>query len=291
MNEIVQFKADTGATVEITPQDVVDYLCPKATTQEVGLFLQLCKAQRLNPWVGEAYLVKYADDKPAQIVAGKEAFTRRASANPDYEGFEAGVTFTDANGHIRQREGSAFYPTAGERLVGGWCRVYVKGRKPFYDEVALQEYDTSKSLWKSKPATMIRKVALVHCLREAFPDDFTGMYSAEEIGRDENLAQAAPVAVEAETAAALAQATATPAKAETCKAIGDMITELAALRSVDYSTVYDAVFGSKALQVAGFNDDGDLSEQQAQTALGLLKKWIGSAKATATDDAPVYETE
>ena len=33
----------------------------------------------------------------------------------------------------------------------------------------LAEYDTGKSLWKGKKATMIRKVALVHALREAFP--------------------------------------------------------------------------------------------------------------------------
>lgn len=85
MNEIVKFKADSGAMVEITHDDVVQYLCPTATVQEVGLFLQLCQAQRLNPWIGEAYLVKYGDSA-AQMQVGKEAFTKRAAANPDYEG-------------------------------------------------------------------------------------------------------------------------------------------------------------------------------------------------------------
>ena len=41
---------------------------------------------------------------------------------------------------------------------------------------------TVNSQWSKKPATMIRKVALVQALREAFPEDFGGMYSQEEVG-------------------------------------------------------------------------------------------------------------
>ena len=287
MNEIVKFKADSGAMVEITHDDVIQYLCPTATAQEVGLFLQLCQAQRLNPWIGEAYLVKYGDN-PAQMQVGKEAFTKRAAANPDYEGFEAGITYADASAHIRQREGSAYYPSVGERLVGGWCRVFVNGKKPFYDEVALQEYNTGKSLWKSKPATMIRKVALVHCLREAFPDDFAGLYSEEEMPDRSS----APATVEVEPVTVQEAAN---AKAEDCQRIGDMITDLAALRGVDYTTVYNAVFESKALHAAGFDSDGNLTDAQAQAAIRLLGNWIAGAKAAQQQaeqaDTPEYVTE
>lgn len=298
MNEIVKFKADSGAIVEVTPQDVVDYLCPNATVQEVGLFLQLCAAQRLNPWVGEVYLIKYGD-KPAQIQAGKEAFTKRAAANPDYEGFEAGIIYADANGRVCKREGSAYYPTVGEKLIGGWCRVYCKGKRPFYDEVALQEYTTGRNLWASKPATMIRKVALVHCLREAFPDAFAGLYSAEELERE----QQAPIAVRAET---VTKAAPTPASAEQLEEIGNRIADLAAVRDVDFTTAYNAVFGSKALQAVGFVDDEHLTDEQASVALRLVEQWHRAAMAakeapTVPDnvdpetgevaDVPEYETE
>jgi len=40
------------------------------------------------------------------------------------------------------------------------------------------------SSWKTMPATMIRKVPLVQSLREAFPDEFGGMYSPEEMPVD-----------------------------------------------------------------------------------------------------------
>ena len=293
MNEIVKFKADSGAMVEITPQDVVDYLCPAATVQEVGLFLQLCAAQRLNPWVGEVYLIKYGD-KPAQIQAGKEAFTKRAASNPDYEGFEAGIIYADANGRICRRDGSAYYPQVGEMLVGGWCRVYCKGKRPFYDEVALQEYSTGKNLWTSKPATMIRKVALVHCLREAFPDTFAGMYSAEELDH-ENMQReraAQPVAASLVTDEAV-----TPASAEQCEEIGNRIADLAAARGVDFTTAYNAVFGSKALQSLGYEGEDSLTDAQARAALGLIERWQQAARQqnadaqAEADNEPTYETE
>ena len=293
MNEIVKFKADSGAMVEITPQDVVDYLCPAATVQEVGLFLQLCAAQRLNPWVGEVYLIKYGD-KPAQIQAGKEAFTKRAASNPDYEGFEAGIIYADANGRICRRDGSAYYPQVGEMLVGGWCRVYCKGKRPFYDEVALQEYSTGKNLWTSKPATMIRKVALVHCLREAFPDTFAGMYSAEEL-EHENMRR--EMAAQPVAASVVADEQATPASAEQCEEIGNRIADLAAARGVDFTTAYNAVFGSKALQSLGYEGEESLTDAQARAALGLIERWQQAARQQSADaqaeadSEPTYETE
>jgi hypothetical protein len=51
-------------------------------------------------------------------------------------------------------------------------------------KVKLSEYDTGKSLWNGKKATMIRKVALVHALREAFPSTFGALYDESEVRVD-----------------------------------------------------------------------------------------------------------
>jgi hypothetical protein len=48
----------------------------------------------------------------------------------------------------------------------------------------MHEYDTGKSSWAKMPATMIRKVALVQSLREAFPSDLGGLYDSCERGVD-----------------------------------------------------------------------------------------------------------
>ena len=47
--------------------------------------------------------------------------------------------------------------------------------------VSLEEYSKAQSTWKSMPMVMIRKVAMVTALREAFPEDLQGMYDASEM--------------------------------------------------------------------------------------------------------------
>lgn len=48
--------------------------------------------------------------------------------------------------------------------------------------VSLKEYNTGKASWLKMPATMIRKVAIVQALREAFPSELGGMYDSSEMG-------------------------------------------------------------------------------------------------------------
>ena len=194
-NELIKYNTDHGE-VELSPEIIRNYLVPansKVTDQEVKLFLELCKFQGLNPFLREVYLVKYGDS-PASIVTGKEVFTKRAMANPKFAGLEAGIIVVN-NGKVMRREGSMKLP--GEQLVGGWAKVHINGYAiPFAEEVSIEEYSGVGPLWKSKPATMIRKVAIVHALREAFPEQFEGLYSQEEINKiDSSTLPETPVAV------------------------------------------------------------------------------------------------
>ncbi|MBP3930901.1 MAG: phage recombination protein Bet [Peptostreptococcaceae bacterium] len=178
------------ATLEYTMQDgqvltadtVRNYLVSgngAVSDQEVVMFIELCKAQKLNPFIREAYLIKFGNS-PANIVVGKDVFFKRANRNPDYEGMRAGIVVVTKDGEVKEREGSLKAP--GETLIGGWCEVYVKYKKhPIKSVVSLEEYSKSQSTWKSMPMVMIRKVAMVTALREAFPEDLQGMYDASEI--------------------------------------------------------------------------------------------------------------
>ena len=156
------------------------------------MFLNLCRYNHLNPWLKEVYLIKYGD-KPATMVPGKEAFMKRAERNPHFTGIECGiVVHNTSTGQIEYREGSAVYEEFGEKLIGGWAKVYRDDRQfPNYSECALAEYIGRKSngdvnqQWSVKPATMIRKVAAMQAMREAFPNDLGAMYSAEEQGVQE----------------------------------------------------------------------------------------------------------
>ena len=186
-NELARYEAD-GTEVVLTDDDIRWVLAKNqnVTNEELKLFVELCVAHRLNPFIREAYIVKYGD-QPASLLIGKDVWVKRAARNPRYQGHQAGVTFIGQDGKIRRREGSMLLD--GEFLIGGWAKVYIKGYQvPLYDEVGFDEYagkkkdGTLNSQWTKMPGTMIRKCALVHVLREAFPDEFGGCYDAAEMG-------------------------------------------------------------------------------------------------------------
>ncbi len=188
-NQVTEYESN-GEVVKLSPQTIRNYLVSgggNVTDQEVMMFLTLCKYQHLNPFLKEAYLIKFGNS-PATIVTGKEVFTKRAKRNPNYTGKQAGVILQNKEtGEITEREGTMYLPEQ-ENLVGGWAKVYIKGyTQPEYASVSFEEYAGRKSngelnsQWAAKPATMIRKVALVQALREAFPEDYAGLYSPEEI--------------------------------------------------------------------------------------------------------------
>jgi phage recombination protein Bet len=199
-NQLVKYMTDTGE-VTLSPEIIKAYLVSgdpdKVTSQEVTMFLQLCRYQKLNPFLREAYLIKFGTS-PATLVTGKEVFTKRAASIESCGGWAAGITIQTKSGEIIQRKGTMLL--AGEVLIGGWAKVFRKDWvEPLEDEVSLTEYQRNKadgtpmSSWKSMPATMIRKVALVHALREAFPDKFQGLYTPEEMPIDDSRLTAEPI--------------------------------------------------------------------------------------------------
>jgi len=201
-NEIVRYKTDSGE-VALTPDIIKKYLVSgkpeKVTDEEVMMFLNLCKYQRLNPFIREAYLVKYSDNQPASMVVGKDTLLKRAARNPHLDGLTAGVIVRRGD-QITQRIGSLVLDD--EDLVGGWAKVYRKDWKaPVEVTVSLREYKKTlhdgrpMANWSSMPATMIRKVALAQALREAFPEDFSQLYAAEEMPVDESQLDETPIEV------------------------------------------------------------------------------------------------
>jgi phage recombination protein Bet len=173
-NEIVKYLA-TGGDIELSPEIIKSQLVPadsKITDQELGFFLQLCKYQKLNPFLREIYIVKYGD-YPAAFIVGKDTFLRRAKRDSTYLGHTVGISDDGKD---------------------AWAEVHVKGLKvPIRVDVEFDEYVGTKSdgstnaMWTKKPKTMLKKVALVQALREAFPDSLGQMYDEVEIDKDQEL--------------------------------------------------------------------------------------------------------
>lgn len=187
-SRVVEFKVGEEL-VKLSPAIVRNYLVSgdgNITDQELTMFINLCRYQHLNPFLREAYIIKYGS-QPATIVTGKDAIEKRAMRNPNYQGVQAGVIiYNPETKELENRIGALVIQ--GEHLVGGWAKVYVKGYSvPIETAVSFQEYAGRKrdgslnNQWATKPATMIRKVAKVQALREAFPEDLGSMYAAEEV--------------------------------------------------------------------------------------------------------------
>lgn len=170
-----------GQDVKLSYDIVRNFLVKGTKTavseQDLVQFISICKFNQLNPFLNEAYLVKFAN-APAQMIVSKEALFKRADTCKAYDGIQAGI-IVEMNGEIVELEG-CFLPS-NAKLLGGWAKVYRSDRKfPIVAKVNLEEYDKKQSIWNEKKSTMICKVAKVQALREAFSDKLGAMYTAEE---------------------------------------------------------------------------------------------------------------
>lgn len=169
-----------GQDVKLSYQIVRDFLTKgtgNVSDQDLTQFISICKYNQLNPFLNEAYLVKFGN-APAQMIVSKEAFFKRADANENFEGIKAGIIVV-RDGNSIELEGCFCLKT--DELVGGWAEVYRKDRKfPIISKVNLDEYDKKQSIWNEKKSTMISKIAKVQALREAFPAQLGAMYTQEE---------------------------------------------------------------------------------------------------------------
>lgn len=186
---MVKYEID-GQEIKLTPSIVQKYIVGTdipITKQEFKLFTELCKVRKLNPFLREAYLIKYKAEQPASLVVGKDAILKRAVLNKSYNGMKSGIIVQKEDGTIEERKG-LFYLPGKEIIVGGWAEVYRKDWEyPTYCSVAFEEVAQRKNdgnlnaNWATKKATMIEKVAKVRALRETFVEDLAGMYEAEEM--------------------------------------------------------------------------------------------------------------
>lgn len=75
---IVEYESN-GEIVKISSTTVRKYLVSgggDVSDQEVMMFMSLCRYQHLNPFLKEAYLIKFGNNDPATIVTGKDVFTK-----------------------------------------------------------------------------------------------------------------------------------------------------------------------------------------------------------------------
>jgi len=81
----------TGNTVKLSASIVRNMINPRASLADIYKFIATCRAYKLNPFLGDAYLVKYDEREPAQIIVSRFVFLRNAMSHPSFKGFTSGV--------------------------------------------------------------------------------------------------------------------------------------------------------------------------------------------------------
>ena len=169
---------------------------------ELMLDLEIARQRGLNPFTGEMY---YAQDGRLAVTKSGESIL--AARNPKFIPPTTGLVVLTKDGELAERKGSVKLPT--DKIIGAWAKVESLGYETaisFYEyyngAYVLDEncdkvldakgFDKKKTrsdgkpmgttVWDSKPATMIRKVALIHALRECFPQVYSGLYDESESG-------------------------------------------------------------------------------------------------------------
>ena len=172
-------------------KEIKQFISPLATEAEAYIFLRFCQAQGLNPFVNDAYLIKYDPKAKASIVIGIQALLKRAESNPKYSGYQAGVVVL-RDGEPVELQGSLVYRDS-DTLIGGWAEVRRKDWDiPLKVTVSLKEYNKRQAQWNERPATMIEKVALGQGLRRVFPQEVGRLFERQELDTEVGDAEEMP---------------------------------------------------------------------------------------------------
>jgi phage recombination protein Bet len=149
---------------------IKDTVAKGATDAQLRMFLEICKATGLNPFLREIWFVA----ETGRIMAGRDGYLRVANENPMFDGMETRVERDSHNVPVKAT-----------------CSVWRKDRSHAITcEAYYSEYVKGSPVWRNYPSAMISKVAEVLALKRSFA--INGVVTEEEIGTGD--APAAPAA-------------------------------------------------------------------------------------------------
>lgn len=177
---------------EQTLKDIRDICPPRVTKTEFDNFINQIKTIGANPFTREAYLIKYGDGA-AMTVIGRDFYRRVAQSQAEYDYHHVDAVYSNDQFMVSDGEIKHKYDLNDRgKLMGAYCTVKRRNSsKTMYEFTEFVEYNQKKSMWLSKPATMIKKTAEQHALRMAFQAVFEGTYGQDEIDEDELKKEAA----------------------------------------------------------------------------------------------------
>lgn len=160
-----------------------------ATKQEAIVLLEVARARKLNPFLRQIHFVKRWDTQKGANVW---------SAQVSIDGLRA---IAERTGKYDGQDEPEYGPV-NERGYPQWAKVRIYRKdwsRPAVGMVFWEEYVQTKKdgsvsrFWDSMPRVMMAKCAESVAMRKAFPEDMSGLYTAEELGQSENDRQQLPI--------------------------------------------------------------------------------------------------
>lgn len=173
------------AYIDFTPEQIAlikSQVAPKATDDELKLFLYQCRRTGLDPLARQIYCIHLKGKMTIQTsIDGFRVIAERSGAyagqsEPVFINDEQGMPMKCTLSVYKFRENVRYEASIAVAFFNEYCQMnneYVNGQQT--------GRKVPGEMWAKMPHTMLAKVTEALALRKAFPNDLSGLYTTDEM--------------------------------------------------------------------------------------------------------------